>query len=55
MKKITIVGSTGSIGVNTLRVIEAHSKELCVVALAAKKNAELLFEDLLRCLSMFFF
>ncbi len=45
MKKIAIIGSTGSIGVNTLRVVEAHSKELCVVALAAKQNARLLFEQ----------
>ena len=45
MKKIAIIGSTGSIGANTLRVIEAHSKELRVVALAARRNARLLFEQ----------
>ncbi|MBI4367927.1 MAG: 1-deoxy-D-xylulose-5-phosphate reductoisomerase [Candidatus Omnitrophica bacterium] len=45
MKKIAIIGSTGSIGVNTLRVVEAHSGELCVVALAAKQNVRLLFEQ----------
>ena len=45
MKKIAIIGSTGSIGVNTLRVVEAHSKELCVVALAARRNAHLLLEQ----------
>ena len=45
MKTITIIGSTGSIGVNTLRVIEAHSKELGVAALAARQNASLLFEQ----------
>ena len=45
MKKIAILGSTGSIGVNTLRVVEAHSKELRVVALAARRNARLLLEQ----------
>ena len=45
MKKIAIIGSTGSIGVNTLRVVEAHSKELSVVALSARRNADLLLEQ----------
>lgn len=45
MKKIAIIGSTGSIGVNTLRVVEAHSDELKVIALAAKKNVQLLYEQ----------
>ena len=44
-KKIAIIGSTGSIGINTLRVVEAHSDELKVTALAAKKNAQLLYEQ----------
>ncbi|MBI4372562.1 MAG: 1-deoxy-D-xylulose-5-phosphate reductoisomerase [Candidatus Omnitrophica bacterium] len=43
MKQISIIGSTGSIGANTLRVVEAHPQELGVVALAARHNAELLF------------
>ncbi len=43
MRQISIIGSTGSIGANTLRVVEAHPKELGVVALAARQNAELLF------------
>lgn len=45
MKTISIVGSTGSIGVNALRVVEAHPKKLKVVALAARKNIELLDEQ----------
>ncbi len=45
MKKISIIGSTGSIGLNTLRVVEAHSDELKVTALAAKKNAQVLYEQ----------
>lgn len=45
MTKISIIGSTGSIGINTLRVVEAHRKEISVVALTARKNAKLLFEQ----------
>ncbi|MBI4358783.1 MAG: 1-deoxy-D-xylulose-5-phosphate reductoisomerase [Candidatus Omnitrophica bacterium] len=45
MKQVSIIGSTGSIGVNTLRVIEAHPEELSIVALAARRNAELLLEQ----------
>lgn len=45
MKKIAIIGSTGSVGTNTLRVIEAHPKELQVSVLAANQNAKLLFEQ----------
>ena len=40
MKKIAILGSTGSIGTQTLDVIRAHSDELEVVALAAGSNKE---------------
>jgi 1-deoxy-D-xylulose-5-phosphate reductoisomerase len=39
MKRIAILGSTGSIGRNALAVIEAHRRELDVVALAAGENA----------------
>jgi len=45
MKRIAVIGSTGSIGVNTLRVIEAHPKEFSVVALAARQNVERLYEQ----------
>ncbi|OGW88900.1 MAG: 1-deoxy-D-xylulose-5-phosphate reductoisomerase [Omnitrophica bacterium RIFCSPLOWO2_01_FULL_50_24] len=45
MKHISVIGSTGSIGMNTLRVVRAHSKELKVVALAARRNAKLLAEQ----------
>ena len=38
MKKIAILGSTGSIGTQTLDVVRAHSDELEVVALAAGEN-----------------
>jgi 1-deoxy-D-xylulose-5-phosphate reductoisomerase len=45
MIKISIVGSTGSIGVNTLRVVAAHAKALSVEALAARQNTELLIRQ----------
>jgi 1-deoxy-D-xylulose-5-phosphate reductoisomerase len=42
LKKIAILGSTGSIGRQTLDVIRAFPDELKVVALAGNKNVELL-------------
>ena len=45
MVKISVIGSTGSIGVNTLRVVQAHERDLSVVALAARRNAELLIQQ----------
>ena len=38
MKKIAILGSTGSIGTQTLEVVREHREELCVTALAAGRN-----------------
>ena len=46
MKKIAILGSTGSKGTQTLDVIRAHSDELEVVALAAGSNKERLKEQI---------
>ena len=46
MKKIAILGSTGSIGTQTLDVIRAHSDKLEVVALAAGSNKERLKEQI---------
>jgi len=42
MKKITILGSTGSIGVSTLDVIEKNPDRFAVAALAAGRNVRLL-------------
>ena len=42
MKHIAILGSTGSIGKNTLNVVETHSEEFKVVALAANKDVDTL-------------
>lgn len=46
MKKIAILGSTGSIGTQTLDVVREHSDELQVVALAAGSNKKRLKEQI---------
>jgi 1-deoxy-D-xylulose-5-phosphate reductoisomerase len=46
MKRIAILGSTGSIGVNALKVIEANPEEYEVIALAAGRNIALLLEQI---------
>lgn len=48
MKKIAILGSTGSIGVNALRVIQANPEKYQVTALGAGKNIRLLLEQIKR-------
>jgi 1-deoxy-D-xylulose-5-phosphate reductoisomerase len=48
MPKISILGSTGSVGVNTLAVVDAFPDELSVVGLAAGGNVELLAEQIER-------
>lgn len=45
MKRLTILGSTGSIGVNCLKVVEAHPAAFEVVYLAAHRNIELLYQQ----------
>ncbi len=47
MKKISILGSTGSIGKNALEVVRAHAGHFKVQALAAKRNAAALAEQAL--------
>ncbi len=42
MRKITILGSTGSIGTQTLSVIAAYPERFCVVGLSAHRNLTLL-------------
>lgn len=42
MKKIGIMGSTGSIGTQTLDVIRNHPEDFCVTALSAGRNIRLL-------------
>ena len=48
MKRLAILGSTGSIGRSTLSVVDAHPDKLEVTALAAGDNAELLGEQVAR-------
>ena len=45
MKRIAILGSTGSVGTNACRVAEALPDRIEVTALAAGRNAELLIEQ----------
>ena len=47
VKQVAILGSTGSIGVNTLDVIRAHPDRFNVVALTAAKQVDLLAEQCL--------
>ncbi len=44
-KRIVILGSTGSIGVQTLDVVRSHGERLNVVGLAAGSNAELVAQQ----------
>lgn len=46
MKSISVLGSTGSIGCNTLKVVEHLQDEFRVVALAAGSNTEKLAEQI---------
>jgi 1-deoxy-D-xylulose-5-phosphate reductoisomerase len=45
MKRISILGSTGSIGRSTLRVVEAYPERFEVIALAAGRNIDGAFEQ----------
>jgi 1-deoxy-D-xylulose-5-phosphate reductoisomerase len=48
MKRLAILGSTGSIGVNTLEIVEQCSEEFEVLTLAAGQNLALLREQIKR-------
>ena len=48
MKRVAILGSTGSIGRSALAVVDAHPTRLKVVSLAAGDNASLLAEQVAR-------
>ena len=48
MKRIAILGSTGSIGRSALAVVDAHAGRLQVVALAAGENDSLFAEQIAR-------
>jgi 1-deoxy-D-xylulose-5-phosphate reductoisomerase len=44
-QNITVLGATGSIGVNTLDVIARHPERFCVVGLSAHRQTDRLFEQ----------
>ena len=48
MKRLAILGSTGSIGANTLAVVDRHPDRFEVVALSADRQIERLFDQCLR-------
>lgn len=48
MKRLAILGSTGSIGVSTLEIVSEHPERFQVVALTAGKNLALLEEQINR-------
>jgi len=45
MKKITILGSTGSIGISTLSIIQKHPNLFKVIALVANKNVMVMLKQ----------
>ena len=45
MKRIAIFGSTGSVGIQSLSVINQNSDQFKVVSLSCNRNADLLFEQ----------
>jgi 1-deoxy-D-xylulose-5-phosphate reductoisomerase len=48
MKRIAILGSTGSIGRSTLSVVESYPDRFAVVSLAAGRNVEVVLEQAIR-------
>src|SRR5512140_3560576 len=48
MKRIAILGSTGSIGKSTLKIVEAYPERFRVVSLAAGNNIDAVFEQACR-------
>ena len=50
MKNIIILGSTGSIGVNALKIIQANPDKYRCVGLAAGRNIALLLKQIEACL-----
>ena len=46
MKKISLLGSTGSIGVNTLDVVERNPESFQILAMSAGSNVDLFAEQI---------
>jgi 1-deoxy-D-xylulose-5-phosphate reductoisomerase len=47
-KRLAILGSTGSVGVNTLEIVQQHPERFAVMGLAAGSNIELLEQQMRR-------
>jgi len=47
-RRLTILGSTGSVGVNTLDVVALHPDKFEIIALTARNQTHLLFEQCLK-------
>ena len=47
MRRLAILGSTGSIGINTLQVVRESGGELSVWSLAAGRNLEVLLSQVM--------
>lgn len=45
MKSIAVLGSTGSVGLNALRIVRTHPDKFRVAALAARQSAEALYKQ----------
>jgi len=45
VKAVTLLGSTGSIGVSTLNVLALHPEKYCVYALTANRSVDVIFEQ----------
>lgn len=45
MKRLSVLGSTGSIGTQTLQVVRANKDDFVIKALAVNTNAEMLYEQ----------
>ncbi|MCX5959542.1 MAG: 1-deoxy-D-xylulose-5-phosphate reductoisomerase, partial [Cyanobacteria bacterium] len=48
MKALSVLGSTGSIGTQTLEIVEEFPERFKVVALTAGNNLDLLVEQIVR-------
>ena len=53
MKTLTVLGSTGSIGVNTLDVVARHPDQYRLFAITAHSNVELMYQQCLQNLPRF--
>ena len=47
-KRVTLLGSTGSIGTQALQIIDKHPDKLCVHALVCHRNTDLLIQQALK-------